>query len=490
MSSAITEYIHFYQKNYNEWGINRVGTIKSDSLVASFNQVRNQIRDISELKSLLIEAKQIEEDYNDLFFPKTSTEFSQLLAELAQETLQEQFGQRAGKINNSNFNVQQSGNIMEEYRKKIIEVQKKIKLQTLKQNASTAQMLNRIEKLNDILLNFENDTKLNTSFIKNKIINAKSELKNIKEHLLQNTDSNIKNKISIDIQTINKLIQQFNRSFTWYNQRGDLFEWLLPLIQFKSTKLTGEKLKSAMKSVIGTGNLGSGTTSISFPDFLNMTNEQLSKSIESEKLKMQIIDVRNKTDVIIQYAIGNGKYKNLAVSAKSITNPHIKLVEATSLYRILIFSQNYDFIKHYLNIISYSTKGGKASEDEIVKANRLTKGLVMQLATQGFDLNNPSELLIVHDVKKRKINVYNIKALIYLIKKEIIEGEKNKYSKLIKMNDNNFNDNFTIKQQFQSTVEQRLKKLLFEINSKKITAHIYGTQLKDYLKFLGENNII
>jgi hypothetical protein len=69
MSSAITEYIHFYQKNYNKWGINRSGTVKSDSLEASFSETRNQIRDITELNRLLQEAAQIEKDYNELFFP-------------------------------------------------------------------------------------------------------------------------------------------------------------------------------------------------------------------------------------------------------------------------------------------------------------------------------------------------------------------------------------------------------------------------------------
>jgi hypothetical protein len=107
----------------------------------------------------------------------------------------------------------------------------------------------------------------------------------------------------------------------------------------------------------------------------------------------------------------------------------------------------------------------------------------MQLAAQGFDLNNPSELLIMHSVKERKINVYNIKALVYLIKNQILTGN-NKYANLIRMNGSNFKDDFTIEQEFEDTVEHRLNNLLNEINNKKITAHIYGTQLNDYLSLL------
>ena len=483
MNSAITEYIHFYQKNYNKWGINRSGTIKSGSLEASFSETRNQIRDRTELNKLLKEAAQIEKDYNELFFPNKQTDFSKMLVEVAQETLQQQFGAAAGRINNSSFNVE-SSILSKQYKDQIKKIREKINVANLQQQATTKQILNELNKLNQVLLNLDN-APINSQLLRTRIQNAKNQLKQIKIKIQKEITGGVKGlNFSTDIQTINKLIQQFNRSFTWYNQRGDLFEWLLPLIQLKSTKLVGEDLKKAMKSLVGTGNIGAVKTTITFPDFLNMTNQQLSESINSKKIKMQIADVRNKTDVIIQYKTGNGQYQDLAVSAKSVTGRHIKLVDQTSLYRVLVFSENYNFIKHYLNIVSWSTKGGKADLDQIIQANRLVKGLIMQLAAQGFDLNNPSELLIMHDVKQKKINVYNIKALIYLIQNEILNGN-NKYNNLIKINNSqNFSDNFVIQQNFEETVEQRLSYLLKEINNKKITAHIYGNQLNNYLSLL------
>jgi hypothetical protein len=49
----------------------------------------------------------------------------------------------------------------------------------------------------------------------------------------------------------------------------------------------------------------------------------------------------------------------------------------------------------------------------------------------------------MHSIKEKRINVYNIKALIYIIQQKIIKGDS-KYNNLIKSSE--FNDNFTIKQ--------------------------------------------
>lgn len=478
--SAITEYVHYYQSNYDEWGINRINTIKSSSLQDSFTQMKNRLageQSLSELQFLLMEAKELQKDYNNLFFPQKETDFSRILSEVAQETLEEQFGAAAGRFNSSSLNVERTA-ASSQYKNKIKAVKQKIQIANLKETASTNQILSRIQQLADVLLNLQ-DVK-NGTLLRNRIEIAKNQLNQIERKI--RTENNLQTlDFSADIQTINKLIQEFNRSFTWYNQRGDLFEWLLPLIQLKSTSLAGSELKNAMKQLIGTGNVGDTTISIEFPDFLNMSEENLSTSIDSKKFKMKVADVRSKTDVIINYATGNNQYKQIPISAKSVTGKSVKLVDSTSLYRILIFSENYDFIKHYLNIISWSSKGGQAPNSQILEANRLVKGLIIQLGAQGFDLNNPSQLLIMHSVKEKKIHVYNIKALVYLIQSQIMNANS-KYNNIIQSSE--FSDNFSIQQPFQSTVEERLNYLFNKINNVKITAHIRGTQLNDYLTLL------
>ena len=60
-----------------------------------------------------------------------------------------------------------------------------------------------------------------------------------------------------------------------------------------------------MKELVGSRNEGATKVSISFADFLNMPEKNLSIDIESEKFEMQIADVRSKTDVRIKYAVSN-----------------------------------------------------------------------------------------------------------------------------------------------------------------------------------------
>lgn len=319
---------------------------------------------------------------------------------------------------------------------------------------------------------------MKSDIVQTRIAQARATLEEMKKRFQEDSGVVIP---SADISTLNKFIQEFNRSFTWYNQRSDLFEWLLPLIKLKSVNLGTDALKVEMKSLIGSNNLGKGFTHIEFSDILNVSPENLSTGIDAKDLNIQIADVRNKTDVIINYPIGDS-FEDIAVSAKSVTGQHVKLVEATSLYRVLVFSQNYDFIKHYLNVISWSSNGGKAAENDILEANRLAKGLIMQLGAEGFDLNNPSQLLIVHNPKAtdRKIKVYNLKALVYLIQREIINGNS-KYKNVIR----GLDDRYTIEQPFADTVEKRLNYLLQQINQVKVTAHIYGTGLNQYVNEMG-----
>lgn len=473
--SAITEYIHFYQSNYQKYGIVRKGSDNpSPSLEVSFNEIKNRISDGSELSELLIEAKQIEKEYNDLFFPKFQTDFSKMLLEIAQEELKKQFGDKAGQIT-SNFNIQ--GNTqLNQYKKALDNIVKNLKISYLEKKATVKTMLKRIEQLSKILLQLENS---DSKIIKNKLQRGRQQLQQVQKSIQQKVKLQ-NNNFSKDIETINKLIQQFDRSFTVHNQRGDLFEWMLPLIKLKSANLSKEELKKAMKNLIGSNNFGNEYVEIKLSDFIENTIQQPSSSVNTDQMEMKIVNVRNRIDVKIQYDIGNGQYKEIPVSAKSVSKKNVKILDETTLQRILLFSQNYNFARHYLNIITYSDDlNNKASESQIFNANKIVKSLIIQLGLQGFDLKNPAELLILHNVKKGKIEVYNIKALIYIIK-EKINSQNFNYRNII----TGFNEDFTIKQSFQDTVEKRLNSILNTIHGTKITAHIKAAQLNDYLKLL------
>ena len=240
-----------------------------------------------------------------------------------------------------------------------------------------------------------------------------------------------------------------------------------------------------MQSLIKSNNQGESRLFIDYPDFLKMSDSELSTSVDAENFKMNIKNIRSKIDVVIQYEIAPGKYKSIPVSAKSVAEQHVKLVDSTNLYNILLFSKNYNFIKHYLNVITWSDDGGRASDNQIIQANRLVRGLIMQLAAQGFDINNPAELLIVHDINQKRIKVYNLKALIYLIQQQIQNGNQ-KYDNLIQ---GFYGDEYTIKQSFEDTVQNRLRVVFNEIRRKQLSAFIYGSQLQDYLNLLKKSSL-
>ena len=189
--------------------------------------------------------------------------------------------------------------------------------------------------------------------------------------------------------------------------------------------------------------------------------------------------IRNKTDVTLSYNDNNNQYNDLNVSAKSISGKHIKLVELTSLYRVFVLSNNYSFATHYLNVITSSNGSGVISKEQVLKANRIVKALALKMGAEGYDINNPSELLIVNNRKEKHIYVYNLKAMVYLISKAMLE--ENKYTSVIK----GLSDNFTIQQSFDSSSsDNRIGKLVHKLNDIKITGVLSGAQLDAYKSVL------
>ena len=143
-----------------------------------------------------------------------------------------------------------------------------------------------------------------------------------------------------------------------------------------------------------------------------------------------------------------------------------------------MLSQNYTFATHYLNVVSASGGNGKINPSQVLQANRLVKGLALKMGAEGYDINNPAELLIVNNRKEKHIYVYNLKALIYIIVDAMIN--QGKYTGVIR----GLSDDFTIKQKFEDTKENRIGKLVQAINNIKIIGTLSGTQLNAYLNLL------
>ena len=143
-----------------------------------------------------------------------------------------------------------------------------------------------------------------------------------------------------------------------------------------------------------------------------------------------------------------------------------------------MLSQNYNFATHYLNVISASRGDGSVNTSQILEANRLVKSLALKMGAEGYDINNPAEILVVNNRKEKHIYVYNLKALIYMIVDAMVN--QGKYTNVIK----GLPDNYKVSQNFENTAENRIGKLVQVLNNIKITGVLSGAQLTAYLNLL------
>ena len=281
-----------------------------------------------------------------------------------------------------------------------------------------------------------------------------------------------------DAQTLNAIIQEFNRTPLLYNQNGLLFEWILPFIQFQTAALAKEELAKAMEELASDSKviLGDSLMTVQSPDLKNAKLTDV--DIITNNVKMKTFTTKSKTDVVITYTDNQKQLQKKNVSAKNISNPHVKLVNNTSLYRILTLSNSYNFATHYLNVVT-SAKGQRSTRSQIMQANRLMKALILKLGAEGYDANNSAELLIVNNNTEGHIYVYNLKALVYIIQDTILKN-KGQYSNIVDMD-----DSFTINQTFdEKSADKRIVKVIQSTQNVKLTAALNASMLNSYLGLL------
>lgn len=467
---AMGDYIHYHQINYDKFGIHHINEEPSQKWDDAAATMKNELLQASELNTLLLQAQDLQTQLNDLYYPKDKKEtldsFLQTVEKTANEMLIEEFGAAAGKINMSNLSVDQT-QISKALFKAVDQTRKNITLSQLKHDSSVKTIQQRMTQLLSLL---DADAFKNASVLQPRIQQARSDIKTIQQLIKQDTGVGIKNT---DIDILNHIILQFNRLSPIANQKGILFEWLIPFITLRSSNLAKEELSKQMKELARSSNLGQSYADIQYYDLLSSQN--LEVDFKTGNLQTKTASVRNKTDVQIKFNSGSsGQLQDLNISAKNVSRLHIKLVDSTTLYRILSFSQHYNYATHYLNVVTSAKNGNKAQSNQIVMANRLTKGLILKLAAQGYDANNPAQVLVVNQGKE--IKVYNLKALVYVLSQAMINGTVRKG--LL----STIPDTYTINQDFEKeSKEKRLNKVIQTVRDVKITASLSGNDLKKYL---------
>lgn len=469
--SALGNYIHYHKINYRIYGTNRIGQLGSSGGLFYYDPYTINIQ------QLMTEADYLEKQYNDLFYPsqdkinKKTKEFKNNLEKLIQKKLDKEFGLVAGTFNAETLSVDRN-ELYAELNRAIGTTKEKIGIAKVSKNATAQNLLKQIDLMYEILNQREFK---NIQEIKGKIQSTKRKLTIIKNNLNAEIARAGSETIKIsdqdnDVQSLKNIIQQFNRTPLLYKQNKAVFEWLAPFIKLQGLSLTKKELARTMRS------LASDKITVKIDPEEEQGIKDISFSIGSD-VTINTLSNDKGSNILIEYMDTQGEFKETVIASKNITSgTKIQLINKTSLYQILSLLNSYNFGNHYLNVIT-SAEGQTSKPHEILEANRILKQAILSLSIKEFDSNNNSEFLIINDSKKRKIYVYSLKALVYLIQKSI--ETSNKYSNVI-----NLSNDYTIKQKFEDTVKTRLSKVLQATKNKKIDGFISPSMLNSYLSLL------
>lgn len=483
--SAIGNYIHYHKNNYQQWGINQKNTTASEPWETAASNFKKQLMEINNTKKLMQDSMNLEKKYNKLFYSTGTPEkdvqtFKQAMEESIQNRLKEEFGLAAATFNSENLSISEN-ELQKQMTSKIKNLKEKMKQADLKKVRTVQDLLRQVNLLEDILKQGEFKSIPEATA---RVIVAEEQLKIIKETLKNQIKESNGSRVPInweskDIQTLKAIIQEFDREAALSNQSGQVFEWLLPFIQFQGIQIGKEELKKEMESLMKNSGVvqGAGKTTIDIPDLRN--SKLTDVDIITDNIKMTTMSTTNKTDVKITY---EGKKKSVQtknISAKNSKEIKAKLVDSTSLYNVLLLSDAYNFATHYLNVVT-AAPGERSSAEKIVQANRLVQGLILRSGAEGYDKANKPEVLVINNYTEKHIYVFNIKVLINSIQNLII-NQNVKYDNIFK----GFNDNFTIDQHFdQESKDRRIVKIVQSTMKNKITATLRGDAFSPYLKML------
>lgn len=469
--SALGNYVHYHKKNYRIYGTNRVGRTPSSEILNISIYMKS-----TKINRLLDEARVLEEEYNKLFYPtlnqvnKKTLAFKKNLSKIIQDKLDKEFGLVAGTFNPSTLSV--DNNVLYTKLDNAIRItREKVGTAQVNKQNTAKHLMRQAEMLYNILnqQEFKNITE-----IKGKIAKVKSQLKNIYNNLNSEVAAAGGKNIKIEgdnenVESLKKIIQEFNRIPLLYKQNKVVFEWLAPYIELDMSNLAKKELKEAMLE-------------LSSKDIKIELDKEVKKSINeiiiSKNIKANIFSFENNTKIVIDYKDEDNTLLSENVVVKNI-DPKTKIVllNQTSLYDLLLMTNEFNFANHYLNIVTSAPKQ-ESSSSEIYEANMRLKQSIMTAAIANYNYNNNVSFLIINDNKKRKINVYSLRVLLYIIQDSFYD-KNNKYSNVISLK-----DDYTISHKFENTVAERIGNILKTIRSKKISGSITPGMLSAYKDLL------
>lgn len=487
--SAIGQYVHFTAYGYAHFGTNRMkdGTKQNHDYTNIINNQRNKIRQEMQSKLSILnpdEKRKIEQSISSLMVSDSKEAKKKGIAEAWEiickqleidfyDTVANDVVTRTGNVQIKGVKINKNvvkGNFLSTYLNSIKQINSL--MNQIKNIAIQKEIQNNLNRIEQQIINSQNIAKsdIYNFFNSNQKAREFLEQKNIKDKIISNQEGeNIRDLIN---ETANIL-----KGLTSY-VKGQMFEMLVAIaadrIGKKAKIKAGEAAQSIKSHWIGNQKTAVSFKPSNFAQGIDMEKILGKKYSFNEDLQSYVASrpTQDKIDVTFQY---HGKQIDASLKNVNLYSyPTVSLVDEAS-FLALLQSIDYDFVNHYLNIMSchYTMPPSESSnvinftgQKNMYNEFKMTMSLSLLLsAFIGHKLDvNTANVFIINNIgaskKDSKVKVYNIGELI----QRAVENHN-----LITIS--GLQEGLYLNS-YASTVEERLTTLLSQLHAQKIQISI------------------
>lgn len=389
--SAIGDYIHLHAANYLEHGTSQNGAFS-----AYISQKQNIMQKAMANKSTSLSAKE-QEDLSSVIQSMIQVNPENKYIQKAQQAvatkMEELFGDALGEINwatgDITFNMDTSTTVGR-----------------ASSSINVQDMIKRMDKLEQTLINLLSDGRVGTSEIKKNLNTLRAEyLKEIQRIQADKQARGLPPTLtSYDAATslgkykkqLNEMIKEWAAFPAVYLQKGTFFENLIAY----APMVAQNGAEEAIGKVIG--DITEGVS-------LNMEHfegKYITKQLASDVFETTRVS-QGKIDVEIKW---NGKDAKISAKNVNLNNRYVQLLTGSSLL-YLLQDESADFVNHALNILSSHPrgKGNKTVADMRPAMIEELRLIILYKALTG-DVNNraSANLFVVNDNKTGKVRVHDV----------------------------------------------------------------------------------
>lgn len=477
--SAIGDYIHYYKRNYRKYGTNLPGTFPSENYNSVISKIKKDISQSNKAQASAANAKKIEDEYNRIFYNKNSDRaavaFRNELEKKIQESLDKQYSIAAGRFDFDSFTIEET-DLQRQLTIAVEKTRESFRITEARKENTVRELLNKTDKLLRLL---DSNEFKSIQGIQRELTNARNEI-NIIRNKMKSQLNFANDSVSFDysdVQTINKVIQEFNRVPSLYNQNQFLFEWLVPFIGLKIGNIAKEELQEYMEQLIASLNSDSDIVKVEMDiqELIAKKVKLLDIEIPMDHVTIKTTTGRESTDVNITYSDKPNMATPAVRQAKEPSGRDIILLNQESLYSILYFNNKYNFSNHYLNIVTKARKKQRFENDSILEANRILKSLILN----NINASSLKDYIVLSNPSKSKVEVYSLETLLYILQDRMLNS-RGRYSNIIDLK-----NSFSIPQKWSKvSKEDRIKNVISSVQKTRVSGRINKGEFKTYLSLL------